>query len=282
MRKRLIPGLLAATLLVGCGSPPPQSPLPTVTVWVTPTPTPEPAPPEPREEQGTVQAAVDRVISRYGGEAEVAFLDDTGVNSVGLVSDAPAWSTVKVPIAVAALRLDPSLTGTVQAAITVSDNQAAQQLWAALGTPEEAGQATEGILAETGAHTSVQTTVTRPEFSSFGQTRWTPQDQVSFAAHLPCLVGAEPVLAAMGQITPGQDYGLGTIPGARYKGGWGPDPDGRYVVRQFGLLPTADGQGVSPVALAVRPASGQYADGQVMLTELAQELPALPVADCRA
>lgn len=275
MSRRLIPCLLAAALLVSCGSPPQQAPPPTVTVWVTPTP-------EPRAEQGAVQAAVDGVIARYGGEAEVAFFDGAEVRSVGRMSDAPAWSTVKIPVAIAALRRDPALAATVQAAITVSDNQAAQQLWAALGTPDEAGQATEAVLAEAGADTVVQTAVTRPEFSSFGQTRWTPAEQVRFAVHLPCLAGAEPVLAAMGQISPGQDYGLGTIPAARYKGGWGPDPDGRYVVRQFGLVPIADGQGDSPVALVVRPASGQYADGQAMLTELAQQLPALPAVDCRA
>lgn len=279
MRKRLVTGLLTAALLGGCSPSPPQTPPPTVTVWVTPTLTPEPP---PSEEQETVQEAVDRVIARYGGEAEVAFLDGEQARTAGLVQDAPAWSTVKVPIAVAALRRDPALISTVQAAITVSDNQAAQQLWLSLGTPEEAGQATEAVLAEAGVHTAVQTAVTRPEFSSFGQTRWTSQDQVAFAAHLPCLVGAEPVLAAMGQITPGQDYGLGTIPGARYKGGWGPDPDGRYVVRQFGLLPTDGGQGMGAVALVARPASGQYADGQAMLTELAQQLPALPAVNCRA
>ncbi|RSZ61273.1 hypothetical protein EAH68_14080 [Corynebacterium hylobatis] len=281
MRKRLIAGLLSAALLAGCGSPP-QPPPPTVTVWVTPTPTPEPPPPESPEEQGTVREAVDRVIDRYGGEAEVAFFDGEQARTAGLVQDAPAWSTVKIPIAVAALRRDPSLVGAVQTAVRVSDNQAAQQLWLSLGTPEEAGRATEAILAEAGVATAVQAAVTRPEFSSFGQTRWTPQDQVVFAARLPCLADAEPVLAAMGQIAAGQDYGLGIIPGAHYKGGWGPDPDGRYVVRQFGLVPTDGGQGVSPVALIVRPASGQYADGQAMLTALAQQLPDLPAVDCRA
>jgi hypothetical protein len=280
VRRLLATGLVSALGLAGCASPPGQSPPPTVTVWITPTPSP--APPAPSGVQGAVQSAVDQVLAQYGGEAEVAFLDGAAVGSAGLVTDAPAWSTVKVPLAIAALRRDPTMTGTVQAAITVSDNQAAHQLWASLGTPAEAGRATEAVLAETGVHTAVQDTVTRPEFSSFGQTRWTPQEQVSFAAHLPCLTGAGPVLAAMGQITPGQDYGLGTLAGARYKGGWGPAPDGRYVVRQFGLVPAADGQGVGPIAIVARPASGRYADGQAMLTALAQQLPALPPVDCRA
>lgn len=229
-----------------------------------------------------MQVAVDHVLAQYGGEAEIAFFDGTQAQSVGLVPDAPAWSTMKVPVAVAALRRDPGLIDTVRAAITVSDNQAAEQLWASLGTPEEAGRATGAVLAEAGVHVAVQPSVTRAGFSSYGQTRWTPADQARFAAALPCLAGAEPVLAAMGQIAPGQDYGLGSSPGARYKGGWGPDPDGRYVVRQFGLLPAVDGQGVSAVSLAVRPASGQYTDGQAMLTALVQRLPAPPTVDCRS
>lgn len=38
---------------------------------------------------------------------------------------------------------------------------------------------------------------------------------------------------------------------------------------------------MSAVALVVRPASGLYADGQAMLTELAGQLTALPTVDCR-
>lgn len=281
MRKLPAAALVSALTLVGCTIPPEtDTPRPTETVWVTPAPQPHPTElPPPRIP--SVQAAVDRVLAQYGGEAEVAVFDGVQAQAAGAVHDAPAWSTIKIPLAVAALRRDPGLADTVRAAVTVSDNQAADQLWASLGTPAEAGAATGAVLAEAGVHTEVQFSVAHPEFSSYGQTRWTPADQARFAAALPCLAGAEPVLAAMEQISPGQDYGLGTLPGARYKGGWGPGADGRYVVRQFGLLPAAGGQGMSAVALVVRPASGLYADGQAMLTELAGQLTALPTVDCR-
>lgn len=171
----------------------------------------------------------------------------------------------------------------VEQAISASDNDAAQTLWAALRSPEQAGSATERILAKGGDGTAVNTAVTRPEFSSFGQTVWALADQVEFAAHLPCLRGAEPVISAMGAVVPGQDYGLGAVPGARYKGGWGPDETGAYLVRQFGVLLGEDG-GHRAVAIAARPASGTYGDGQAMLTRLAEGLGSaagdIPAARC--
>lgn len=280
MKQSLTCTVLATALLVGC-VPPPVGEQPTVTetVWTTPQPPPRQSPAEQSVAQG-VEQAVAQVIARHGGQAEVAVVEGVHVHSAGQVDDAPAWSTIKVPVAVAALKRHPDLLATVRAAITVSDNQAAEQLWHSLGTPAQAGRATEDVLSEAGAAGTVQTGFPRPEFSSYGQTRWHPADQARFAAGLPCLVGAEPVLEAMGQITSGQDYGLGTIPGARYKGGWGPDPDGTYVVRQFGVLPASEGQGVSSVALVVRPASGTYAAGQAMLTDLVAHLPALPATTC--
>ena len=71
----------------------------------------------------------------------------------------------------------------------------------------------------------------------------------------------------MGAIADDQRYGLGTIPGARFKGGWGPDESGMYLVRQFGTI-AVDGGEVG-VAIAARPADGTYATGQAMLTEIA-------------
>lgn len=159
----------------------------------------------------------------------------------------------------------------VEQAISASDNDAAQTLWAALRSPGQAGSATERILAKGGDGTAVNTAVTRPEFSSFGQTVWALADQVEFAAHLPCLPGTEPVTTAMGAVAPGQDYGLGTVRGARHKGGWGPDETGAYLVRQVGVLTGKKG-GHTAVAVAARPASGTYADGQIMLTRPAEGL----------
>lgn len=192
-----------------------------------------------------------------------------------------AWSTSKVPVAVAALRAVDDGTSlsdaaTVQdnvtAAITTSDNAAAQALWDSLGDPATAGAETEAVLREAGDTTTrVQTAVTRPGLTSFGQTSWTTTDQARFAAGLTCIPGAGPVVAAMGRITAGQDYGLGRLPGAVFKGGWGPDPAGAYQVRQFGLVSGADGTRV-PVAVEVVSPDGTYEAGIAALDALVDHL----------
>jgi hypothetical protein len=42
----------------------------------------------------------------------------------------------------------------------------------------------------------------------------------------------------MGRVVPEQRWGLGTVPGMRFKGGWGPSEDaaGPYEVIQVGIL----------------------------------------------
>ncbi|WP_315148228.1 hypothetical protein [Corynebacterium variabile] len=211
----------------------------------------------------------------------LAYLDNGSVVTAGDLETTVAWSTSKVPVAVAALRavedgtsLSDAATvqGNVTSAITASDNGAAQALWDSLGDPATAGAKVEDVLREGGdASTTVQTQVVRDGFTSFGQTLWSAADQVRFAGGLSCLAGAQPVLTAMGQISAGQDYGLGRIPEARYKGGWGPDTSGSYQVRQFGLVPGADGTLV-PVAVAVTSPDGSYESGSAALSEIVDQL----------
>lgn len=183
-----------------------------------------------------------------------------------------AWSTIKVPLAVAALRGDPGLTAQMQQAVTASDNAAADALWSSLGTPEQAASAVQGVLAEAGdTQTTVPAEKRRAEFSTFGQTDWTLEAQTTFARGLQCLDGAGPVLDAMGQVVAGQDYGLGRFDGALFKGGWGPSDDGSYLVRQFGLVPADDGTLV-PVAVSATAADGSYESAQGVLDRVVDEL----------
>ncbi|GGG74257.1 hypothetical protein [Corynebacterium pelargi] len=177
-----------------------------------------------------------------------------------------AWSTIKVPLSIAALRQDPSLEPTMVLAITQSDNDAAMQMWDALGGGEQAAAAVEEVLAEAGVEVDVPAEKTRAQFSPFGQALFSTGQQASFAAALPTLDGAAPVLEAMGEVVAGQDYGLGTFEGARFKGGWGPDTSGAYLVRQFGLV------GDTAIAIATKPADGTYESGQVVLTKIAQAI----------
>ena len=113
----------------------------------------------------------------------------------------------------------------------------------------------------------------RDGFSPYGQTEWPLADQHRFMARLAgrCLVDAESsgyLLSLMGEVVPGQRWGLGSAgASARLKGGWGPDEDGGYLVRQMGVI-DVDGRAVV-VTLAAEPSDGQFASGTALLTELA-------------
>jgi len=196
----------------------------------------------------------------------------------------PAWSTIKVPLIIAALREEnpPVVTGAMNSAITESDNAAAELIWAGLGDPVIAAHTVEAVLRQTGDPTTVQSQKVRPEFTAFGQTDWSLTNQVRFTSAAVCDSANEAIFALMGRIESGQSWGIGTIPGTRFKGGWGPSPTGSYLVRQMGVL--AAPNGFVAVALAAQPASGKFEDGTADLTEMATwltaHLGALPAAQC--
>lgn len=240
----------------------------TTTSTVSPTapsaPSKEPLPTPQAPAENTLATQVSALEADTGAQISVALSDGT---VAGSLTDTTAWSTSKVPLAIAAYRQDPSTTALIDAAITVSDNASAQALWDGLGGGEQAAAAVGAVLAEAGdTSTQVQPYATREGFTAFGQTMWSTQAQASFAAALPGLAGSEAVLGPMGRIDPAQSYGLGLLPNAAFKGGWGPDASGQYLIRQFGLI---DGRGI---AIAVIPADGTYESGQRVLDRIALEI----------
>ncbi|MQY29616.1 hypothetical protein [Nocardia aurantia] len=216
--------------------------------------------------QGDLHGSVGIALLPVGGRQ---------MTTLGNWTTGVAWSTIKVPLALAALRLDATgLADSAAAAITASDNDAAQALWDALGGGEQAADAVEAVLRETGDGTTDIADRHNPtaresvdDQMSFGATVWSLVDQARFASKLPCLDHAAPVMTLMGEITASQSYGLGGFPGAEFKGGWGPDDDtGNYLVRQFGLLPTRAGQ--VAVSIAAQPDSGSFDDATAMLDQV--------------
>ncbi|WP_253861547.1 serine hydrolase [Mycobacterium asiaticum] len=195
----------------------------------------------------------------------------------------PAWSTSKVPLAIAAYRQQHKVTDKMRAAITESDNAAAEALWQQLGDPSTAAQKVQQILQETGDPTIVESRKVRPEFTAFGQTIWSLVNQTRFIASAFCNKQNEPIFALMGQIAPQQSWGIGTLTGAQFKGGWGPSPSGRYLVRQLGILNAPSGK--LAVAIAAEPASGSFEDGRRALDEaaawLSMHLAQLPSGQCK-
>ncbi|MBV7292426.1 hypothetical protein [Corynebacterium sp. TAE3-ERU16] len=225
-------------------------------------------PPGARELQRVADEIAAAAVA--DGPVGVALADGHSVAEAGSVTVGPAWSTVKVPVSMAVLYRGTGTVETVDRAITVSDNAALDTLWYSLGGGTDAAAATEEILRKAGDETTVPPEITRPGFSAAGQTAWALADQARFAHQMTCIPGAGAVLTAMNQITEAQSYGLGRIPGLPFKGGWGPDDSGDYLVRQFGVLQTPDGE--VGVALAVRPGDGTYDTGRAMLDRMAGTL----------
>ena len=198
----------------------------------------------------------------------------------------PAWSTIKVPLVTAALRDEdsPAPTDEMRAAITGSDNAAAESIWDGLGDPVTAAHRVEQVLIEAGDPTTVQSQRVRPPFTAFGQTHWSLVDQTRFAAFAACDERDKPVRTLMGEIQQDQRWGLGVIPNTEFKGGWGPNEAGNYLVRQFGFVTNPSSGAVSIVAVAVEPASGSFADGTADLTKMGnwlnEHIAMLPAGQC--
>lgn len=229
----------------------------------------------PGEMPREVVEAVKSAQKEFGGLAGAALATpnkDSQVVSTGDFKTGPAWSTSKVPIAVAYVRqsgVDPQ----VEAAVTVSDNDAAESLWYSLGDDATAGATTDEILREGhDTRTVMGTDRIRAEYTVFGQTQWDLRDQATFGANLQCIEAGPQVADLMGQIAEEQSYGLGRIPGAHFKGGWGPDDEGIYLVRQFGYLPGKKPGTFVGVAIAAQPDDGTYETGQQMLDRIAKAI----------
>ena len=198
--------------------------------------------------ENKLNATIGLVISAVGASpTQLVFGDWTS---------GPAWSTSKVPLTIAALREEnpPTVTDLMRAAITESDNAAAESIWAGLGDPVPAAHKIEAVLAQYGDPTTVEWQRKRPPFTAFGQTVWSLTNQARFTAGAVCDSGNAPIFTLMGQVESDQSWGLGVIPDTRFKGGWGPSPTGNYLVRQLGVLKTPTG--LTAVAVATEPSIG--------------------------
>jgi hypothetical protein len=206
--------------------------------------------------------------ARLGGSMGLSYASfGQPAKSFGDLSGGVGWSTMKIPVAIAAVTQangHPSRVtlGQMRLAITESDNNAAMAVWAGLGSPTTAAAQTQAILRQGGDTTTVvPSQVLRPGYTPFGQSNWSLADQATFAASLPCMANASQVLGLMGQITSSQRWGMGTLANTvAFKGGWGPDTDGAYLVRQMAVVHLGDGTRIG-LALAARPADGSFDTG---------------------
>lgn len=280
-RRRLIAAVVAILVLGGCtlstegtavvaskASNVEAGPVPRISVTQVPPPTPGLETTTPQSSNDLAASFDDAVTAMPPGEVGVAIYDGHQIATFGTWMSGAAWSTIKVPLAIAALRIDPAaLLPTMQQAISNSDNAAAEQMWISLGDPHAAAQTVDEVLREGGDSTAtVQPNQIYPPYSPYGQTDWSTEQSAIFTFGLPCIAGAEPVLDQMQYLGGNQQWGMAPYAGVAAKGGWGPDPDGRYLVRQIALV--TNNFGNFGISLAAKPADGSFESGQAMLDHL--------------
>jgi len=240
----------------------------------------EPSPPADAAWSGRGGTDLDELGAELGAEVG-ATIGPPGAEPLraGSLRAGSAWSTIKVPIALAVGEqgggLDPTERELVSAAITRSDNAAAAQLFGRLGALGPATAKVTGVLRSAGDQQTQVSTQGRDGFSTYGQTEWSLVEQQRFMGALLNGCIGEPssrelILEQMRNVT-SDTWGLGSagVP-ALWKGGWGPGTDGRYLVRQMGAIEVGGSE--YAVTLAAIPDDGQFATAQGVATEIARWL----------
>jgi hypothetical protein len=195
---------------------------------------------------------------------------------------------MKVPLVVTLLR-GPGLSGQdraeAEAALERSDNQAAaslfDQLKEANGGLERATKAIQDTLRSAGDdRTKVSTVAPAGAPSTFGQTEWSARAATLFYRALGrnCLLNGRDtdyVLDLMGKVEQDQRWGLGSagyeqdIPLA-FKGGWGPEPQDGYLVRQSGVVEGHEPYAVSIVSRVPKGEADAFEAGKRAVTRAAE------------
>jgi hypothetical protein len=179
--------------------------------------------------------------------------------TVGKVSPRDAWSTIKVPLSMAALRYSSSAAtkGRVERALRHSDNGAAAELWAGLGGGTKAAKRVTRVLRDLGdASTTVQSKAT-PGRSAYGRTQWSLKNMSRFTARTACNGEAGVVRSHLAR-TSGARWGLKTLKRPLVKNGYG-SVSGGVLVRQSAVVIGSDGKrwGVVVTVRAPSLAAGQ-------------------------
>jgi hypothetical protein len=225
-----------------------------------------------------LEASFEQLSAAVPANVGVAIARPDRTFSLGGWWSGVAWSTIKVPLAIAALRNDwLGARDLVVKAITESDNRASEELWSQLGEPMDAARRVQVVVAEGGdTATMVESRRLRRGFTAFGQTQWNLQRQARFAAELSSIPDAAEVIDLMQRLASGDQWGL-AAKGIAAKGGWGPGVHGGYLVRQFGIVPTPSGRW--GVALAADADDGEFETGvdvvNAMTDWLVSRLPSL-------
>ncbi|MDN6324424.1 MAG: hypothetical protein L0J70_03325 [Corynebacterium sp.] len=222
-------------------------------------------------------AAVDEVSAEFGVTAGATMRAGGGIVHVGDLQDGPGLSSIKVPVSIAAVQAAlregtpvEDLTEDIDAAITVSDNDAALRLWQSLGDDDEAATALGAVLAQGGDPTDTNVDRDSADYEGFGDIGWTLANQAIFANQMACVLGSEQTVDAMGRLAEEHAGGLGQLENAHVKGGWGDTAEGSFILREFGLVGPVGAQ--VPVSIGVIPEDGSEQTSRAAVAELAQRI----------
>ncbi|WP_297668137.1 hypothetical protein [uncultured Corynebacterium sp.] len=243
-------------------------------------------PPADEEQQAKLDKLAADIAEKNNVQVGVAILGQEGPLHAGKLNEEGAWSTIKVPIAGAVeekLRHAEAhgqpapraaMEADMDAAIHHSDNDAAFRLWMYVGDGSDrtASYKVRDYMHRVGDPTNAAKQFEDGVYFGFGAIKWKLTDQVKFMNGFRCMNGSDKVLERMGHIIPEHSYGLAKIKGAQFKGGWGPEPDGRFIYRQLGLVPGPDGE-MTPVAIMVIPNDGFEPTAWEGVDALAKGLP---------
>ncbi|GAC78704.1 hypothetical protein SAMN04488550_2827 [Gordonia malaquae] len=214
-------------------------------------------------------------IVPVGGGTPLLFGDQT-------VHD--AWSTIKAPLGLAAERKH-GMSRTEANAVVDSDNNSARILTKSLGTPTEASEALADVLREGGDTVTVPPPHRGSTHPMLGETQWSLADSGTWTANLPCMTGSDHILELMRDVADVQEWGVRRLGDERtaVKGGWGPDADGGYVVRQIGVVTLHDGSQVA-VSASIHTPRMTFEAGTATLDKVAEwlqaEFDSLPGGRC--
>ncbi|MBR2629204.1 MAG: hypothetical protein IKD24_05920, partial [Alistipes sp.] len=164
-----------------------------------------------------------------------------------------AWSTIKVPLAIAAAQknastgqvtepygtsCNPGLSSAINLAITKSDNCAAWWLWQALGGDNSSAAQTVTDVIKSGGDSSTTVASTKGSKTGLtsGTTSWSLVGQAIFAANIASIKNSGEVMTQMKTHNAGDgSSGLNKYTSAMTKGGWG-STDGDGATRQLGVV----------------------------------------------
>jgi hypothetical protein len=239
------------------------------------------------------QASFAGLRARLQSEAQIAIaIQPLGAGGMQVLGGNPAMqamSTSKILILSALLRdkggvqnFTAEQMSLARTAITQSDNDSILALFSDLEADQGgllgASQYAASLLRIAGDDQTEVTTAPPPPgyATTFGQTPWTPSAEVTFfrALALGCVLprpDTQYELGLMQNIEPSESFGLGSagLGHVAFKGGWGPEPNDQYGVRQTGII--GSGNSGVVVSLIADPVS-TFAVGQSVLDQVAQWL----------